>query len=121
MNLSGTWINQQGSTMEITVADNKITGFYLTKKGSPNPTDKFELTGYTNGELLCFMVNFLNKNQNHHSLTAWVGRYVKEDTTEKIYTVWHLAKKYTDSHNKEKTERWNTFLTNASVFEKVAL
>ena len=105
--------------MEIIVVNNKIASFYLTKKGSPNSTDRFELTGYINGELLCFMVNFLNKKQNHHSLTAWVGRYVKEDATEKIYTVWHLARKYTDSQTKQKTEIWNTFLTNASVFEKI--
>lgn len=91
--LSGTWHNQHASEMDITIsATGKVTGKYRTAVGVPQPSDTFELVGFSAGDLIAFTVDF----GRYQSLTAWVGQHVMHDGVEKIETMWHLAVKIED-------------------------
>ena len=88
-NFAGAWVNQLGSTMSLTVSGNALSGTYASKvSGGGSPTPAKPLTGFKNGDLIAFVVNW---ETPYNSLTAWVGQHTIVDGAEVIKTLWHLT------------------------------
>ncbi len=109
---TGIWKGEIGSEFHLQITDERVSGHFQTIHGRPSFNEKFEVTGFTDGELIGFTVLW----KNYHSVTAWAGRYgVDDEGREYIKSLWHIASKYRDENNTEPTEEWNTFLSNQSV------
>ncbi len=109
---SGIWKGPtQGSTFTLQVEGNKVSGHYQTKLGRPDFEEKFEVTGFTDGEFIGFVVLW----KGHDSVTSWTGRYGRDEKGEYIKSQWHIGFKYFDKAKTEETEEWNCFLTNQSL------
>src|SRR5579864_8906572 len=84
---AGVWKNEYKSTMTLTVTGNMLSGAYTSKVSGANKETRGTLTGYTNGDLISFVVRW----DESASITAWVGHLVVEDGTEAIETLWQLT------------------------------
>lgn len=107
---SGIWRGEIGSSFHLTLEKGKVSGIFQTVHGSPTFEEKFEVTGFSDGELIGFTVLW----HGHHSVTAWAGRYGIDEKGEFIRSMWHLVHKYKDRQCQEPTEIWNSYLSNAS-------
>ncbi len=113
VDFSGTWYNQHGSEMRLTVAaDGKVTGTFHTGVGSPRPAEVFPLIGFVCGDLISFSVNF----GKYQSLTAWTGQHAMEDGVETIETMWHLA--INIEERAEKDWLWSGIRAGADTFHR---
>jgi hypothetical protein len=113
VDFTGRWTNDLGSEMEITsYPDGTVTGKYKTNVGAPIPTEEFDLTGFTSGDLISFTVNF----GKYASLTAWAGQHSTKSGTEVIYTLWLLAKNVADAE--EPTHLWGALMAGANEFRR---
>lgn len=108
---SGIWRGEIGSTFYLTLKDEKISGIFQTIHGSPDFNEKFEVTGFSDGELIGFTVLW----KGHHSVTAWAGRYGVDEKGEFIRSMWHLVHKFKDKACLEPTEIWNSYMSNSSL------
>ena len=117
VNFDGKWENKLGSEMEIsTDSSGNIIGKYSTNVGKPDPTEIFDLTGYTSGDLIVFCVNF----GKYGSLTSWAGQHTidqQNNDKEVIYTLWHLARNIKDED--EEDQLWAGILAGANEYYRV--
>jgi uncharacterized protein (DUF2147 family) len=114
MSISGTWKNQLGSTLVLTVKGKNISGYYKTAVGDVNRSKRYPVVGIRDGEIISFIVLW----KDHSSITSWVGRHITASDGERIYTMWLMADLYRDKKLKKKREIWNSFFTNSDVFTK---
>src|ERR1700723_2290418 len=101
-------MGQAGSTLQLTVAGKQVSGLYQTVHGSPKFEEKFEVTGFTDGELIGLVVLW----EGHCSVTSWAGRHGQNGQGEYIVTMWRLVHKYHDKLRAEPTEEWDSFMSN---------
>lgn len=113
VNFNGKWRNELKSEMDL-VVDNAggVTGTYRTGVGSPGPTEVFDLVGFATGDLLSFTVNF----GKYGSLTCWSGQHTIEGGSERIKTMWLLARNIDDAS--EPNSLWGAILTGADTFRR---
>jgi hypothetical protein len=119
--LRGRWVNQNGSVLEIEVVEGgRILGVFESKKGRAARGKTYPMTGIVNGELVAFAVSFDDGTTNLASITSFSGRLARDaDGTERLHTLWVLARQYEDDARTKPTHVWNTFLTNTDVFTRV--
>ena len=73
VDFNGTWLNELGSELHLEVdGQGRVTGTFQTAVGAPQPTQKFEVTGFVAGDVLAFCVNF----GAYASLSSWVGQRI---------------------------------------------
>lgn len=100
--------------MILEVDGNQVTGTYRTGVGKPDSAESFPLSGYANGELIAFAVNF----GEHGSLTTWMGQIAASaDGGEEIRTLWHLGRQTDDKG--DAIEPWARILAGSTVFVRV--
>ncbi len=109
---TGIWRTESGSTIRLIVEGASVSGTYETAHGQPASNEIFDVTGFTDGEFIGFVVLWTG----HHSITSWTGRYCVDDRGEHIRTLWHLGHKYKDAAHTEPTEAWNCIISNFSLF-----
>ena len=121
MDLDGTWINQNGSTLKLAVAsDGTITGEFRTGKGRAAANRPYEIVGRRNEGLVAFHVDWQDIEINLHAMVSFTGRLlVDDDGHDAIHTVWVLAREFEDQACTHPTEAWNAFLTNADIWQRV--
>lgn len=121
MNLTGEWINQNGSTVELSeAADGALAGFYCSRKGRSASGKRYPLFGRVNDEVLTFYVNWADDDDNLHSITSFVGRRgTNPDGQDIIHTMWHLVRQWENEERTRPTGAWNAFLTNSDVFVRI--
>ncbi len=107
---SGIWRGPIGSTFHLSVDGCKVSGTFQTIHGSPDFSEVFDVTGFTDGEFIGFTVLWTG----HNSVTSWAGRYCIDERGEHIRSMWHLAHKYKDAAHTEPTEEWNCVMSNLS-------
>ena len=113
VDFSGTWINQRGSSMEISVDDRgRVSGIFRTAVGLPSNQEAFPLCGFVQADLIAFVVSF----GVHDSVTAWTGQHTIVAGRERIETLWHLAKNIPDEE--EDRSLWAGILAGADSFER---
>ena len=115
MEISGDWVNQNGSVLSIGRVDNwAFSGRFVSAKGRAARDRSYPVSGVVNGSLVAFAVNFVDEDDNLSSISNFTGRV--EDSV--LHTVWVLARAFEDSERSKPTQPWNTFLVNADRFER---
>ncbi len=104
----GTWKNELGSTMTLTVSDSKVTGTYQSAVSGDGAPVVGDLQGWIAGAVISFVVKW------DASTTAWVGHHVLEDGTESIETLWQLATKLQNPD--DPNDLWESVLAGADRF-----
>lgn len=115
VDFNGTWENQLGSRMRLTVVDSTVIGTYSTKVGETGGLDDFPLIGTASSDLIAFVVNWSAAAQ-HNSITAWVGQLTRESGREAIKTLWHLTTDVPDDI--EPRWIWGAVKTGADTFRR---
>lgn len=121
MDLDGTWVNQNGSTLRLAVAsDGTITGEFRTRKGRAAAGRSYDVVGRRNDGLVAFHVDWQDLEVNLHAMVSFTGRLLAdEEGHDAIHTVWVLAREFEDQAQTHPTEAWNAFLTNADIWRRV--
>lgn len=108
--ISGQWVNDRGSAVTFLVDDGLVSGYYQTELGAPDKSQKFPLTGWSEGDQVTFTVNF----KGYGSITSWTGQVSKDRSGPYIRTLWHLTRDIPDVE--EDNELWNSITSGASTF-----
>ncbi len=118
--IEGTWINQNGSTVELIDENGAISGFYCSNKGRSASGKRYAVSGTRNGEVLSFCVDWHDEALNLESITSFSGRLVfGAEGKRQMHTVWVLVRRWENEARTKPTGAWNAFLTNSDVFEQV--
>jgi hypothetical protein len=122
VDLRGSWVNQNNSVLWIDQqSEGQISGRFSSQKGRAAKGVEYAVRGCVNGELASFAVNFRDGDANLSAITSFSGRYVRgADGTERLHTMWILARQYEDEAKSKPTQAWNSFITNSDVFERRA-
>lgn len=94
MDLNGTWYNQLGSQLTLSVAGQTITGTYITAVGDAE--GEYELVGQADtdndaSQAVGWVVVWTNQSGSSDSVTSWSGQYQIMDGEEIIATTWMLT------------------------------
>ena len=118
MDINGTWINQNGSTVTFEAdASGCVMGEFRSRKGRASADTGYALAGMQNGELLAFQVDWRNDGVNLHSMASFACRLaVDKDGRDTIHAMWVLARQFEDEALSKPTQVWNTFMTNVDIF-----
>lgn len=118
MDINGTWINQNGSTVTFEADGNgAVKGEFRSRKGRAAADRGYALTGMQNGELLAFQVDWRDDEVNLHSMASFACRLaVGGDGRDTIHAMWVLARQFEDEALSNPTQVWNTFMTNVDIF-----
>ena len=85
---SGTWYNQHGSSMELSISETgAVSGKFRSGVGLSHRDEQFDVTGFVAGEVISFVVDF----SKYETLTTWTGHFVSEDGGPQIQAMWHMA------------------------------
>lgn len=114
--MSGTWVNQLGSTMDITYVDpatNMISGTYISPSGTSG--NEYPLTGWVNSlpplpnGNNAHVISFSVRWGDHGSITAWTGTCTNVKNTPTISTIWNLVRSNSQFV-------WDHIYTNSDIF-----
>jgi hypothetical protein len=98
MTADGTWYNELGSVMTLTIDGASVTGTYQTAVGDASGI--YQLVGSIDtdgdpagsGQAIAWAVVWNNEAKgSSHSITAWSGQYQLNDSEEEITTLWLLT------------------------------
>lgn len=116
MEITGSWVNQNGSVLTIeSDANGIITGEFVSTKGRAARGICYPVIGTRNHNLVSFSVNFRTSDQDLRAITTFSGR-LEPGSIPTIHTVWILSREFEDHEQTKPTHVWNTFLTNSDVF-----
>ena len=103
MDIEGSWVNQNGSTVEFSEGeDGALNGVYRSSKGRSASGKAYPLSGRRNGEVLSFLVDWRDADENLSSITSFTGRIGTNREGEPIiHTVWVLVRQW---ENEERTK-----------------
>jgi hypothetical protein len=120
MQIDGTWINQNRSTVEIhTDAAGCISGHYRSRKGRSAAGKAYPIVGQVSGDVLAFQVCWRDGDDDLQSITSFSGRLGRDASgAEVIHTVWVLVRQWENEERTRPTGLWNAFLTNSDVFHR---
>ena len=118
MDIDGTWVNQNGSTVTFEAgADGHVSGVFRSRKGRATAGKGYSLTGTRNGELLAFQVDWRDDETNLHAMASFACRLAVDGSgRDTIHALWVLARQFEDEAHSKPTEVWNTFMTNVDTF-----
>ena len=111
---SGPWVNDRGSVLHLSPSDGLLTGFYQTNVGQPNISQRFPLTGFIQGDLITFSVNFTG----YGSMTTWAGQLSEDSDGPFLRTLWHLTRDIEDEM--EDADLWRSITAGASNFRPLS-
>jgi hypothetical protein len=114
-NVTGTWVNERGSSVTFTETGGLLSGHYNTQLGSPDPATRFPLTGFREGDQLTFTVNF----KGYGSLTSWTGQMSEDTDGTYIRTLWHLTRDVPDAA--EEDDLWSSIIAGPAEFRRVTV
>jgi hypothetical protein len=107
----GKWVNELNSVMNLTVTGTDLSGTYTSQVSGDGGAVTGELSGYINGNLISFIVNWPTA-----ALTAWVGQMVSENGEDVLETLWQMTTKIPDPGNP--SELWESVLAGADRFHR---
>ncbi|WP_449399363.1 avidin/streptavidin family protein [Chryseobacterium wanjuense] len=113
INLNGTWYNELGSKMTITVNGNSIIGTYQTSVG--DATGIYDLVGLTDtdndtSQAIGWIVVWQNSHGSSDSVTSWNGQLQEIDGIPTIVTTWLLTEETDPNDN------WRSTLVGKDIF-----
>lgn len=111
--LDGLWINEAGSAVQISVAqDGSLSGYYQTELGKPDADSQFALTGWAQGDVVAFSVNFTSFG----SITSWSGQLSADEDGEFIRTLWQHTRDIAEEDETE--DLWRSITAGAATFRR---
>ena len=118
MDINGTWINQNGSTVTFeTDAGGHVKGEFRSRKGRAAAGKGYALVGTQNGELLAFQVDWRDADANLHAVASFACRLaVDGNGRDTLHAMWVLARQFEDEARSKPTQVWNTFMINVDIF-----
>lgn len=109
--LQGLWVNEAGSSVFLNLSeDGALSGYYQTELGAPDADSQFPLTGWVQGDVVAFSVNFVGFG----SITSWSGQLSEDTDGPYIRTLWHYTKDIPDAEESE--DLWRTINTGYAMF-----
>jgi hypothetical protein len=109
---SGTWINELGSTMTLSMNGDQLTGAYLSQVSGGGPPAQGNVTGWASGYLISVTVDWVGLA----SISSWVGQVVIVDYSEVIATLWQMTMAI--SPPEQSTELWQSVLAGSDTFTR---
>lgn len=118
--VQGLWLNQNGSRLRLAADEaGALSGVFESYKGRAARGKQYAVVGRCNGELLSFIVDFHNDDDNLHSMTNFSGRLHRtKEGQEELHTMWILSRAFEDAERTRPTQPWNSFLVNSDVFRR---
>lgn len=118
MNVAGSWYNELGSRMDLSIAENGgLTGQYWTAVG--DAAGRYPLVGWaepaaglTGSVAVGWAVLWRNADRNNHSITTWSGQYQMINGEEHILALWLLATETSVDDD------WKSMLVGADTFQR---
>ena len=111
---SGQWINERGSVVHFSTSNGLLSGVYQTNLGQPDNSQRFPLTGFVQGDLITFTVNFTG----YGSMTSWAGQLSEDSDGPFLRTLWHLTRDIEDEM--EDADLWRSITAGASNFRPLS-
>jgi Avidin family len=116
MDINGTWYNQLGSQMILTVTGKTINGTYHTRVG--DASGMYELIGKVDTDndestAIGWVVLWNNQFGSSDSVTAWSGQIQVLSGIETIVTTWLLTAE-TDAN-----DTWHSTLIGKDIFTRL--
>ncbi|MEL6686099.1 MAG: avidin/streptavidin family protein [Pseudomonadota bacterium] len=112
--LDGMWVNEAGSVVVLeSNQTGALSGHYQTKLGAPDADSHFPLTGWVQGDVVAFSVNF----EGFGSITSWSGQLSEDQAGPFLRTLWHYTKDIPDAEESE--DLWRTINSGYAVFRPV--
>ncbi len=120
MSVDGTWYNELGSKMLLTVVNGLVTGRYTTAvSASACAQGDFDVAGRADTDEsgfvnIGFAVSWKNAHSRCESVTAWSGEYRVDSQTgeERIKTTWLLTLETSQKDD------WRSTLVGQDVFTR---
>jgi Avidin family len=88
VDFTGDWVNELGSTANITQSSDALTGSYESAVSSNGTKATGVLVGYADGDLIAFTVHW----DKFQAITSWVGQLVPNTPNDTIKTLWQMTK-----------------------------
>lgn len=111
--LNGLWVNEAGSGVEISVADDgSLSGHYRTELGKPDADSQFTLTGWAQGDVVAFSVSFTDFG----SITSWSGQLSEDEDGDFIRTLWQHTRDIAEEDEAE--DLWRSITAGAATFRR---
>lgn len=116
---NGTWYNELGSVMTLTINGASVTGTYQTAVGDASGI--YQLVGNIdtdgnpdgNGQAIGWVVVWNNEAKgSSHSVTAWSGQYQLNNSEEEITALWLLTSEMPPAYD------WSATHVNQDVFTR---
>ncbi len=107
--ITGTWMNELGSTMTIqSTSGNEFSGSYTSQVSSGGGSVTGALSGTMSGDSIAFTVNWAP----YESVTGWTGLLLGDGQGGGvIYALWNLA-----SEPASQDDWWQSILAGADIF-----
>ena len=116
MRLDGAWYNALGSSMELTVKGNCVSGTYITAVGEAQ--GRYPIVGAIDSEpqkesqALGLVVVWANEQGSSHSVTTWSGQFEVIDGQEILRTTWLLTRETAPNLD------WQSTLVGTDIFTR---
>lgn len=110
---SGTWRNELGSSMELSIDGDRVRGTYHSAVSGEDKAVTGELIGFVVGDQITFSVNW----SPLLSLTSWVGQLKEENGQSQLHTLWLLTQEVPDED--EGMELWQSTLIGSDTFARI--
>jgi hypothetical protein len=109
VDFSGSWVNELGSTADLTQSAGVLSGTYESAVSSDGTKTKGDLQGFVDGDLISFVVHW----RDFQAITAWVGQLDPNATVGTINTLWQMTKAV------EPGDEWASINAGADYFTRV--
>lgn len=116
MRLDGTWYNALGSSMELMVKGDRVSGTYTTAVGEAQ--GRYPIVGAIDAEpqkgsqALGLVVVWANDQGSSHSVTTWSGQLEVIDGQEILRTTWLLTRETAPNQD------WQSTLVGTDTFSR---
>lgn len=107
---AGHWVNELGSTMDLTIIGTSVTGKYVSAvSGGGGPTPPFDVIGSVTDDMISFTVNWGT------AITSWTGHGVFDKAgNPQILTLWHMV--VAIPSETDPAQQWRTLYAGADTF-----
>lgn len=110
----GTWKNDLGSTMTLTVNQGRLTGTYRSPESGVGVPVTGEISGFCKLDVMAIVVRW---NISAASMTTWVGQVERNGSGDQIKTLWHLIRDIIDENEDE--DLWTSIWTGSDIFRRI--
>jgi hypothetical protein len=108
VDFSGAWVNELGSTADLTQNAGVLSGTYESAVSADGTKTQGDLQGYVDGDLISFVVHW----RDFQAITAWVGQLDPKAKSDTINTLWQMTKAV------EAGEEWASINAGADYFTR---